>query len=101
MTKFDEKEIEKLAKLCRIEFSEEEKKNLLQHLAKVLKYMEQLDEVDTQGVEPCNQVLETLSNVLREDKVGDMLPRELFLANAPVHVGGMIRVPPVIKFTHP
>jgi aspartyl-tRNA(Asn)/glutamyl-tRNA(Gln) amidotransferase subunit C len=37
---------------------------------------------------------------MREDKVGETLPRELFLANAPSHVGGLIRVPPVIKFTN-
>lgn len=97
MTGFDEEELEKLTKLCHIECTEEEKKALYQHIAKVLKYIDQLNEVDTEGVSPCVQVLETLSNVMREDVPGELLPRELFLANAPAHVGGMIRVPPVIK----
>jgi aspartyl-tRNA(Asn)/glutamyl-tRNA(Gln) amidotransferase subunit C len=97
MSQFDEQEIEKLAKLCRIECTEAEKKALHHHLANVLKYVEQLDEVDVEGVAPCYRVLETLSNVMSEDKVGETLPRELFLANAPAHVGGMVRVPPVIK----
>ena len=100
MAEFDEKELEKLTKLCRIECTEEEKKALHHHLANVLKYVEQLNEVDTAGAEPCNRVLETLSNVMRDDVVGEALSRDLFLANAPAHVGGMIRVPPVIKFAN-
>ncbi len=34
---------------------------------------------------------------MREDKTGDLLDRELFLANAPSHIGGMVRVPLIIK----
>jgi aspartyl-tRNA(Asn)/glutamyl-tRNA(Gln) amidotransferase subunit C len=101
MAEFDEKEITKLIKLCRIECTDEEKKTLHEQLAKVLNYIEQLIEVDTEDVEPCNQVLELLTNVMREDEIGETLPRDLFLANAPAHVGGMIRVPPVIKFSNP
>lgn len=101
MEEFDEKELLKLIKLCRIECTEEEKKALHQQLAKILKYIELLQEVDTEGVKPCNCVLETLTNAMREDEIGDGLPRDLFLANAPAHVGGMIRVPPVIKFSNP
>ncbi len=100
MAEFDEKELEKLAKLCHIACSEEEKKALHTQLTRILKYIDLLDEVDTAGVEPCYSVLETVSNVLREDKIGETLSKELFLANAPAHVGGMIRVPPVIKSTH-
>jgi len=101
MATFDEKELEKLAKLCRIACSEEEKKALSSHLGKVLSYMEQLNEIDTSHIAPCYQVLETLSNVTREDNVGAKLQRDSFLANAPAHVGGMVRVPPVIKFENP
>ena len=101
MEKFNEKELEKLTKLCRIECTEEEKKALHHHLAKILQYIDQLNEVDTEGVEPCYRVLENLSNVMREDQIGETLSRELFLANAPAHTGGMVRVPPVIKFANP
>ena len=101
MSDFDEKELNKLTKLCRIECTEEEKKALHQHLTRVLKHIEQLKEVDTEGVEPCYRVLSTLTNVMRDDEVGDILERDRFLANAPSHVGGMIRVPPVIKFATP
>jgi aspartyl-tRNA(Asn)/glutamyl-tRNA(Gln) amidotransferase subunit C len=99
MEEFDEKELEKLAKLCRIACTEEEKKALYSHIAGVLKYMEQLKEVATEGVEACYRVQETQGSELRPDEVGEILPTEQFLANAPAHVGGMVRVPPVIKFT--
>lgn len=98
MTQLNDSDIEKLTKLCRIECTEEEKKKLKANLTKILDYMTQLREVNTDDVPPCNQVLEELKNVLREDEVKDVLSREVFLANAPAHTGGMIRVPPVIKF---
>lgn len=100
MSAFNEEDLQKLAKLCRIECSEEEKKKFLGSLSKILSYIEQLKEIDTEGVEPCTHVLEGMHNVMREDEVGELLPRELFLANAPAHIGGMIRVPPVIKFSN-
>lgn len=99
MAHFDEKELEKLAELCRIECSEEEKKTICANLSRVLDYIEQLAEVDTEGVSPCVQVLETLKNVMRDDEVGSPLSREAFLSNAPAQIGGMIRVPPVIKIS--
>jgi aspartyl-tRNA(Asn)/glutamyl-tRNA(Gln) amidotransferase subunit C len=97
MSEFDENELTHLMKLCRINCTQEEKEKLKKNVSKILKYIALLEEVDTEGVEPCSRVLETLTNVMREDQVGEPLSRELFLSNAPAHVGGMIRVPPVIK----
>ncbi|MBB65557.1 MAG: Asp-tRNA(Asn)/Glu-tRNA(Gln) amidotransferase GatCAB subunit C [Waddliaceae bacterium] len=87
----------KLMRLCRIDFSEIEQKELMTHLRRILDYVSQLDEVDTEDVKPCNHVLEDVYNVFREDQVGESLPRQTFLDNSPSQVGGMIRVPPVIK----
>lgn len=101
MEEFSEKELDKLAKLCRIACSDAEKKALQGQIAGILKYVEQLNEVETEGVEPCCRVLETPSTPLREDTEGQLLPREKFLANAPASVGGMVRVPPIIKFANP
>lgn len=98
MTALDEKEIEKLIHLCRIECTEEEKKKLRANLSRVLAYVDQLKEINTEGIPPCNHVLDEMHNVWREDTIGEILPRELFLANAPSQVGGMIKVPPIIKF---
>lgn len=93
----NEEEFTKLSKLCRIACTEEEKEQFLAALSSVLAYMEQLNEIETEGVPPCNTVLETVYNIMREDEVGALLSRDLFLANAPSHVGGMVRVPPVLK----
>lgn len=101
MTKFDEEDLEKLNKLCRLgEATEEEKRVVSKHLAKVLDYIELLSEVDTTGVPVCYQVGEIQKSVTRDDLVVNTLSREQFLENAPSHVGGMIRVPIVINFSN-
>lgn len=92
-----EEEFDKLAKLCRIECTADEKKKFVTSLLRVLSHIGKLEEVDTEGVQPCHHVLETQVNVLRPDEVKDLLLREDFLNNSPAHVGGMIKVPPVMK----
>lgn len=101
MTKFDEQDLEKLNKLCRLgEATEEEKRTISKHLTKVLGYMELLSEVDTTNVSTCYQVGEIQENVARDDVIMDTLSREQFLENASSYVGGMIRVPTVINFSN-
>ena len=101
MTKFDEEDLEKLNKLCRLgEATQEEKKAISKHLEKVLGYMELLSEIDTTDVSTCYQVGKIQNSVTREDIIMDALPREQFLENAPSHIGGMIRVPTVINFSN-
>jgi aspartyl-tRNA(Asn)/glutamyl-tRNA(Gln) amidotransferase subunit C len=97
MSALDKQTVEMLIKLSRIGCTEEEKNALALDLKNILSYVEQLQEIDTENVPPCSNVLENFHNVMREDEVGHILPRDLFLGNAPSHVGGMIRVPPVIK----
>lgn len=99
MSKFDHQTLENLKKLCRIECSAEEDLDILQSLTRVLGYVEQLNEVDTTGVASCNYVLQAmLKNPMRDDEVVNFsFSREEFLHNAPDQIGGMIRVPPVMK----
>ena len=97
MSEFSEKDFDHLAKLCRLDFSQEEKKRLGNDLSRMLDYVKQLHELDTENVAPCKHILETMVNVMRDDLPGHLLKREDFLANVPSHVGGMVRVPPVIK----
>lgn len=99
MAQLDKETLKNLAQLSRIDCSDEEQEGLLQDLKNILNYIEQLNEVNTDNVPPCNHVLEDVANVTREDVVGETMPRELFLSNAPSQVGGMIRVPPVLKQT--
>jgi len=69
----------------------------MKDLEKIVTYVELLDEIDTDHVSPCNSVLQEMTNVMREDKVGTTLDRAVFLDNAPSQIGGMVKVPPVIK----
>lgn len=93
----DKTTIRELSKLCRIECTEEEEEKFLKDLQGILNYFDQLSEVDTDGIEPMNHVLEAIVNVEREDVVKPSLPRDVFLSNAPSQIGGMIKVPTVIK----
>ncbi len=97
MSKPNKDTIKNLTQLSRIDCSEEEQEAILKDLQNILEYFRLLEEVDTSQVAPCNHVLEDMGNVFREDVVGNVLPREKFLANVPSQIGGMIKVPPVIK----
>ena len=100
MSQFNEDDLNKLMKLCRIECSVEEKQKFLHSLSRIVTYMDQLNEVHTDCTPPCNHIIETLHNVMREDISTSSLSRDVFLANAPSHIGGMVRVPPVLKSSH-
>lgn len=97
MTQLDENTIKELIQLCRIGCTEEEQIALLADLKSILDYVNLLQEVETEDIPPCNHVIDGMANVMREDIVGEIMPREVFLANAPSHIGGMIKVPPVLK----
>ena len=57
-----------------------------------------MKEVDTKDVPVCNHVREEIESVMREDEPDQSLDRKTFLDNSPSHIGGMIRVPTIIKF---
>lgn len=98
MSTLNKETIKKLTQLSRIACTEEEQDKLLSDLEKILAYFEQLKEVDTENVTPCNHVLADIVNVMRDDVVGPTLSRDKFLANVPAKpFAGMVRVPPVIK----
>jgi aspartyl-tRNA(Asn)/glutamyl-tRNA(Gln) amidotransferase subunit C len=92
-----ESEFEKLMRLCRLDCTPEQLRGLQADVEKVLAYVALLDEVKTEGVAPRLHIIENLSSVMRDDTAGTCLPRQLLLDNAPSHVGGMVRVPIVIK----
>lgn len=101
MSTFDDSEIDRLAQLCRIEYTREEKDRLKKSLAGILEYFDELKKVNLEGILPCDHILENLLTPLREDEVGEILSREDFLAGAPAQAADMVRVPPVIKFEAP
>ncbi|MCB1117125.1 MAG: Asp-tRNA(Asn)/Glu-tRNA(Gln) amidotransferase subunit GatC [Chlamydiia bacterium] len=93
-----EDEIVHLGKLCRINLTDDEKISLCHNLDKILHYMEDLNGIDTDNVEPTHHVLQGMEHILAEDDVADLLDTKTFLKNAPDQIGGMVKVPPVIQF---
>jgi aspartyl-tRNA(Asn)/glutamyl-tRNA(Gln) amidotransferase subunit C len=89
-------QVEHVAKLARLEVSENEKAVFARQLSAILTYMDQLKEVDTEGVEPTATVLPT-ENVFREDAVKPSLTQERALANAPDQADGFFRVPKILE----
>jgi aspartyl-tRNA(Asn)/glutamyl-tRNA(Gln) amidotransferase subunit C len=89
------KDVEHVASLARLSFSDEEKEKLVRELNDILAYMEQLNSVDTTNVEPLSQVIEQ-GNVFREDTPKPCLPREDALRNAPSSTEKFFKVPKVI-----
>ena len=98
MMQFDDEFFHNLEKLCRIQFTAEEKQEMLKNMKNILKHMDELNEINTDNVQPCAYVSQqALTNVFRNDEIGNTLSREDFLINAPDQIGGMIRTPPVMK----
>ncbi len=85
-----------VARLARLELSDEERTRFAQQLGRILEYFSKLDELNTTEVEPTSHVI-AMTNVLRDDVVGTPLPRDAVLAGAPAHEDGFFKVPPVIE----
>lgn len=93
---FTKEDLKKLAKLCHIKCSEQEEERLLKNMVAILDYIDQLREADVQHISHDEQLID--SAPLAEDKPCEVLDRDTFLSNSPAHVGGMVRIPPVIQF---
>jgi aspartyl-tRNA(Asn)/glutamyl-tRNA(Gln) amidotransferase subunit C len=88
--------IEKLAVLARLEFEPAEKERLKADLQKMISFVEQLQELDTEGELPVLQ-MSTNTDVLREDEEKNTLTRKEALRNAPMTDGVYFKVPRVIN----
>jgi len=89
------KDLDKIAHLSRLSLKEAEKEKFLDQVNQILHYVEKLNEVDTQGVEPLSHSMDLL-NVIREDVKKESLPQEKALENAPKKNDGFFRVPKVV-----
>ncbi len=90
------KDVEHIARLAKLDFSEAEKKRFQKDLSKILEYIEKLNELDTTHVEPLSHTQEIV-NVMRKDEVKESLPVEEALRNAPSRQGNFFKVPKVIR----
>jgi aspartyl-tRNA(Asn)/glutamyl-tRNA(Gln) amidotransferase subunit C len=89
-------DVEKVARLARLELSEKEKETYTQQLGAILGHAEALGGLDVSGVEPTAHVL-PIQNVLRADVLVPSLPREQVLSGAPDPAKGCFRVPKILE----
>lgn len=89
-------DVEHVAKLARLDLSNEEKERYTEQLNAILKYAEKLNELNTDDVTPTTHVL-PIRNVMREDEARPSLPIEKVMANAPEEEEGQFRVPAVLE----
>ena len=93
--KVNNKLVEHLAHLSRLDFDDNSKEKMKIDFEKMLDFVAKLEEVDTDNVKPLSYMSSEL-NVLREDKVEQVLTQEQALQNAPVNDTDYIRIPKVI-----
>lgn len=88
--------IEYVGILAKLELSPEEKEAAKKDMGSMLDYIDQLNELDTAGVEPMSHVF-PVHNVFREDVITNGDDRDQILANAPEQKDGSFKVPKTVE----
>ncbi len=96
MINIDNKLVEHLANLAQLHFNDDEKEGIKNDLQNIIGLFEQINSLDTNGVEPLIYMNDRV-NVLREDTVKVLISKEDALKNAPLHDDDYIKVPKVIQ----
>ncbi len=93
--KIDIKTVDQLAHLARLEFNQDAKEEILLDLNRMLGFVEKLNELDTNGIEPLIYINEN-ENILRDDVVVQEVTHKEALQNAPKKDSDYFKVPKVI-----
>jgi aspartyl-tRNA(Asn)/glutamyl-tRNA(Gln) amidotransferase subunit C len=93
-------EVRKVARLARLELPEADLPRMQQQLSAILDYVNLLQQLNTEGVEPLAHPL-PIHSVFREDEPAPSLPVNEALANAPARSGDYFAVPAVFEFDEP
>jgi len=91
----DAQQVRKVARLARLDLTEAEIEEFTGQLGAILGYVEKMNELDTEGVEPLAHCL-PISNVFRADEVEPSLGTDRALANAPERDGPFFKVPKIL-----
>jgi aspartyl-tRNA(Asn)/glutamyl-tRNA(Gln) amidotransferase subunit C len=94
--KINKDTLRKIAHLARLELEPGKEEAMIKDLNEIISWIEQLQEVDTEGVEPLTNMSQEV-NVFRKDKAGKHLEHKRALKNAPDHDEDYFRVPKVLK----
>lgn len=89
-------QVEHVARLARLAITAEQTEMFAQQLSQVLEHGREMSALDLDAVEPTSHPL-PLSNVMREDEVGEVADREEVLSQAPESVNDRFCVPPVLE----
>ena len=92
----NKEKVKRLAKLARLSFNEIEMDGMVDDLKKILKFINKLDEINTDGVKPLIHIHDKV-NILREDKTSHIDIKASILKNAPSHNSDYIKAPKVLK----
>lgn len=95
MAKITTQDVEYVAGLAQLILDDDSKERLVHEMGDILEYMDKLEELDTEGIEPMMHVLD-LTNVFREDVVRESLSREVVMENAPKSDGEYFLVPRIL-----
>ena len=96
MSKITSNDVRKVAKLARLEIPDDQVETYTRQLEKILAYVTQLEEVETDDVPPTTRAVEVV-NVVREDSVKTSNMREELLNQAPQREGNFFRVPKILS----
>lgn len=91
-----QQEVEKVAKLARLEITQAEKEAFAKQLSQILTHVEKLKQYDTNGIEPTSTVLGQV-NVFRDDVIQPSLSVDKALANAPEREADGFSVPKILE----
>lgn len=89
-----EREVEYIANLSKLKLDEREKEMYAEQLNKILQYAKELQNLNTDNIEPTAHVL-PVKNVFRDDVVGQHMPNDRAISNAPDFEGNYIKVPKI------
>ena len=92
----DRQAVDHVARLARLDLSEEERTRMETELTSILAHVENIQSLELDSVEPTSHAL-PLSNVMRPDAVGPCLSQQEALANGPEVEDGRFRVPRILE----
>ena len=96
MSKITTQTIEKVARLSRLSYTDEQAKLLTGQLRDIVTYMDKLNELDTENIEPTLNPNPT-DNIFRDDKISRSLSPKQALSNAPESESNSFRTPKIIQ----
>ena len=94
--KITNKLIQDIAALAKLEFDEKSREKMKEDLERIIRFIDKLSEIDTDGVEPLIYLSEEV-NVLREDEIKEVISQVDALKNAPEKDSDYFKVPTILK----